>query len=117
MMHHQGFVRFVIFTVMQAVSAAWTPRRTVWSKFCAFFTRISSDDLHPGVTALTLSDDKTQENCQTPFHSFISGVQFLSSDLEMMLSWLVMVRICSTMRESSTVHCLSRQWVAITLIN
>lgn len=48
-------------TVMQAVSAAWTPRRTVWRRFCAFFTRISSDDLHPGVTALTLSKDKVKK--------------------------------------------------------
>jgi len=41
-------------TLMQAVSAARTPWITVWSRFCAFFTRISSDDLHPGVIALTL---------------------------------------------------------------
>lgn len=37
--------------------------------------------------------------------------------LEIILSWLVIVSICSTIRESSTVHCLSRQWLAITLMN
>lgn len=38
-------------------------------------------------------------------------------DLEMMLSWLVMVRICSMVRESSAVHCLSWLWLAIMLRN
>lgn len=45
---------YIPFTLIQAVSAARTPWMTVCSRFCAFFTRISSDDLHPGVTALTL---------------------------------------------------------------
>lgn len=49
------------FTVMQAVSAAWTPLSTVWRRFWAFFTRISSDDLHPGVTAFTLGKRKNKE--------------------------------------------------------
>lgn len=47
---------------MQAVSAAWTPLSTVWRRFCAFFTRISSDDLHPGVTAFTLTKGRTNGN-------------------------------------------------------
>lgn len=114
--HYRLSADFVVrFTVMQAVSAAWTPRRTVWRRFCAFWTRISSEDLHPGVTALTLRGDKTQTNYY--FIKPLSLSQPKSSDLEMMLSWLVMVRICSTMRDSSTVHCLSRQWLVITLIN
>lgn len=52
----------VLVTVMQAVSAAWTPLSTVWRRFCAFFTRISSDDLHPGVTAFTLTKGRTNGN-------------------------------------------------------
>jgi hypothetical protein len=44
----------VVITLMQAVSAALTPCRTIWSRFWAFFTRISSEDLLPGVNALTL---------------------------------------------------------------
>lgn len=54
----QLLLQLAVFTVMQAVSAARTPLSTVWRRFWAFFTRISSDDLHPGVTAFTLKIEK-----------------------------------------------------------
>lgn len=39
------------------------------------------------------------------------------SHLDMMVSWLEMVRICSAMTQSSSVQCLSKQWSAMTRTN
>lgn len=140
---------YIPLTLIQAVSAARTPWMTVCSRFCAFFTRISSDDLHPGVTALTLEKhhaplgshesfsrlivvlllsmmcQKCRENgteCSQKVHqlsirSEILRVTLNLSYLEMMVSWLEMVRICSAMTQSSSVQCLSKQWSAMTRTN
>lgn len=143
----------VSLTLMQAVSAARTPWITVWSRFCAFFTRISSDDLHPGVTALTLERHhaplgsheifctfnlllmlfahvwmcqwfKEESNFQMlqerPSVRIIASqgdILLIVAHLEMIVSWLEMVRICSAMTKSSSVQCLSRQWSAMTRTN
>lgn len=132
-------------TLMQAVSAARTPWITVWSRFCAFFTRISSDDLHPGVTALTLERHHAPLGSHEIFaclifywkychlnkiecvsdvgkkdlQSELLGVKEINmlSHLEMMVSWLEMVRICSAITQSSSVQCLSKQWSAMTRTN
>lgn len=140
-------------TLMQAVSAARTPWITVWSRFCAFFTRISSDDLHPGVTALTLGRHHAPLGSHDIFacliywfycrlhkiecvsdglglglrkkkdlQSELVGVSEINmlliiSHLEMMVSWLEIVRICSAITQSSSVQCLSKQWSAMTRTN
>lgn len=44
-------------------------------------------------------------------------ILLIVSYLEMMVSWLEMVRICSAMTKSSSVQCLSKQWSAMTRTN
>lgn len=74
----------VLFTVKQAVSAAWTPFRTVRRRFCVFFTRISSDDLQPGVTELTL---RYKISLQFFFHPLVLFCFVLFSACLLILTW------------------------------